>query len=84
MFILTKKKTLLSNLQSELQKYIDKKHNQDECSGFVDGFERACELDKESYSREEVVELLHKRMKFTLGLDYDESTTDNWAQQNLK
>jgi len=82
--ILTKKKTLLSNLQSELQKYIDKRHNQDECSGFVDGFERACELGKESYSREEVVELLHKRMKFTLGLDYDESTTDNWAQQNLK
>jgi hypothetical protein len=46
--ILTEQKTLLSKLQSELQKYIDKKHNQDECSGFIDGFERACELIQEN------------------------------------
>jgi hypothetical protein len=86
--ILTKKKTLLSNLQSELQKYIDKRHNQDECSGFVDGFERACELDKESYSREEVVALLEKM--FYYGADCQRQGNahiefcDSWIEQNLK
>lgn len=31
-------------LATELRSYINKKHNQDECIGFVDGFERACDL----------------------------------------
>jgi len=36
------------------------------------------------YTEEEVIELLHKRMRFTLGLDYDESTTNEWVKLNLK
>jgi len=38
---------------------------------------------KDSWNREEVIELLHLRMKYTLGLDYQRSTTDKWIEQNL-
>ena len=31
-------------MQKELVHYTSKKHNQDECNGYVDGFERAIEL----------------------------------------
>lgn len=39
--------------------------------------------EKTSWSREEVIELLHKRMRFTFGLDYNESTTNDWIKENL-
>lgn len=38
---------------------------------------------KDSWSREEVIELLHKRMEYTFGGDYDKSTTDKWIEENL-
>lgn len=38
---------------------------------------------KDSWSREEVIELLHKRMEYTFGEDYDKSTTDKWIEENL-
>jgi hypothetical protein len=33
------------------------------------------------YSEEEVLELLHKRMTYTLGDDYKETTTTKWFEQ---
>ena len=38
---------------------------------------------KDSWSREEVIELLHRRMEYTFGGDYDKSTTDKWIEENL-
>lgn len=37
-------KVVKLKLPEELTKYIKKKHNQDRCNGFIDGFEKACEL----------------------------------------
>jgi hypothetical protein len=37
-----------------------------------------------SYSEEEVLELLHKRMGYTLGKDYKEYTTLKWFEQFKK
>ena len=36
------------------------------------------------YSEEEVLELLHSRMRYTLGLDYKEVTTIDWFEQFKK
>ena len=38
---------------------------------------------KDIWNREEVIELLHKRMEYTFGEDYDKSTTDKWIEENL-
>jgi len=37
---------LLKKLAKELRDYIHLNKNQDECSGFADGFEKACEVLK--------------------------------------
>jgi hypothetical protein len=37
-----------------------------------------------SYSEEEVLELLHSRMRYTLGEDYKEVTTIDWFEQFKK
>jgi hypothetical protein len=73
-------KKLLSNLQTELNKYINKKKNQDECSGFIDGFEKACELSERMYSEEEVLELLLKG-RYT---NYNSLPTEKWFEQFKK
>ena len=31
-------------LEKELTEYIKNKHTQEECSGFIDGFERVCDI----------------------------------------
>jgi hypothetical protein len=36
------------------------------------------------YSEEEVLELLHSRMRYTLGEDYKEVTTIDWFEQFKK
>jgi hypothetical protein len=36
------------------------------------------------YSEEEVLELLHSRMRYTLGEDYKEMTTIEWFEQFKK
>jgi hypothetical protein len=36
------------------------------------------------YSEEEVLELLHSRMRYTLGEDYKEVTTIDWFKQFKK
>jgi hypothetical protein len=36
------------------------------------------------YSEEEVIELLHSRMRYTLGVDYKEVTTLEWFEQFKK
>jgi hypothetical protein len=42
------------------------------------------EQDKNKYSEEEVIELLHSRMRYTLGEDYKEMTTIDWFEQYKK
>ena len=49
--------------------------------------EQAKEMEKQQermYSEEEVIELLHKRMRHTLGNDYQETTTEKWFEQFKK
>jgi len=41
-------------------------------------------LQEQTYTQEEVLELLHKRMLYTLGNDYQESTTTKWFEQVKK
>jgi hypothetical protein len=36
------------------------------------------------YSEEEALELLHSRMRYTLGEDYKEMTTIEWFEQQKK
>lgn len=38
---------------------------------------------KSNWTREEVIDLLHRRMRYSFGLDYQESTTDKWIEENL-
>jgi hypothetical protein len=40
--------------------------------------------DKIMYSEEEVLEILHSRMRYTLGEDYKEMTTIEWFEQFKK
>jgi hypothetical protein len=81
--LIEKNEKLLSYLQYELTHYIDKKHNQDQCSGFIDGFERACELSEKMYTIEEVKELL-------INFSNEHGTSSNkgaqrlWIENNLK
>lgn len=35
---------ILKHLATSLTDYTNKKHSQEECSGFIDGFEKACQL----------------------------------------
>ena len=47
--------------------------------------EQYAEFQKErSYSEEQVLELLHKRMGYTLGKDYKEYTTLKWFEKFKK
>jgi hypothetical protein len=39
---------------------------------------------KQMYSEEEVLELLHDRMIYTLGSDYQRTTTTEWFEQFKK
>ena len=39
-------KNLRKKLASELTNYVKRRHNQDECLGFSDGFEKAADLIK--------------------------------------
>ena len=39
------------NLAKELSEYINKKKTQEECSGFIEGFERACDLIEQFNSK---------------------------------
>ena len=39
------------------------------------------EQNKKLYSEEEVLELLHKRMSYTLGAEYKKETTLEWFEQ---
>jgi hypothetical protein len=39
---------------------------------------------KQMYSEEEVLELLHDRMIYTLGSDYQKTTTTEWFKQFKK
>jgi len=42
--------TILNKKQKALDNYIRCKHNQDECSGFIDGYEKAeTDLSKSAY-----------------------------------
>jgi hypothetical protein len=62
----------------------------DEQSEYLKGFidrqrENAKKWQQERmYSEEEVLELLHKRMTYTLGDDYQETTTLKWFEQFKK
>lgn len=49
--------------------------------GFIGGTK---EMQKQMYSEEEVLGLLHKRMIYTLGNDYQEITTTKWFQKFKK
>jgi hypothetical protein len=40
--------------------------------------------DKRMYSEEEALELLHSRMRYTLGEDYKEMTTIKWFEKFKK
>jgi hypothetical protein len=40
--------------------------------------------EEQTYTQEEVLELLHKRMLYSLGNDYQESTTTKWFEQVKK
>ena len=40
--------------------------------------------EEPTYTQEEVLELLHKRMLYSLGNDYQESTTTKWFEQVKK
>ena len=49
--------------------------------GFIEGAKWQAER---MYSEEEVLELLHSRMRYTLGEDYKEVTTIDWFKQFKK
>jgi hypothetical protein len=49
--------------------------------GFIEG---AKWQQERMYSEEEVFELLHSRMRYTLGEDYKEVTTIDWFKQFKK
>ena len=51
---------------------------------FIQGAKSQQEQDKNKYSEEEVIELLHSRMRYTLGEDYKEMTTIDWFEQYKK
>jgi hypothetical protein len=36
------------------------------------------------YTREEVLDILHQRMTYTLGLEYNRETTVKWFEQNIQ
>jgi hypothetical protein len=51
----------------------------------VDSFIKGAKWQQERmYSEEEVLELLHSRMRYTLGEDYKEVTTIDWFKQFKK
>jgi hypothetical protein len=52
--------------------------------GYIQGTKWQQEQDKNKYSEEEVIELLHSRMRYTLGEDYKEMTTIDWFEQYKK
>jgi hypothetical protein len=51
---------------------------------WLEGAKWQQEQDKNKYSEEEVIELLHSRMRYTLGEDYKEMTTIDWFEQYKK
>jgi hypothetical protein len=65
-------KKVLKQLASELEYYVKAKHTQEECIGFIDGFERANELFA-LYSVSQQSELLDRLDKI-----------ENWAYNNAK
>ena len=53
--------------------------------GFEKGFIEGAKYQAERmYNEEEVIELLHSRIRYTLGEDYKEVTTIEWFEQFKK
>jgi len=53
--------------------------------GFIEGYQESTKWQAERmYSEEEVLVLIHKRMLYTLGSNYKESTTVEWFNQLKK
>ena len=55
-------------------------------SDIISLIEQAKEMEKQQqgYSEEEVIELLHRRMFYTLGQNYNPTTTIKWFEQFKK
>lgn len=69
-------------LEETAEKYAELSYyNRDDVNAFVNGAKWQAER---MYSEEEVLELLHKRMIYTLGNDYQEITTTKWFEQFKK
>ena len=71
---------LFNNFQKE-NPIISKKDIRPFKLGFIKGTKWQQEQNKNKYSEEEVIDLLHSRMRHTLGEDYKEVTTIDWFEQ---
>lgn len=66
--------------QKSLNQYINEKHSQEECIGFIDGYEKALKDSKAP----EMFEMIQELLKELSYHGYNNSTTIYNAQQLLK
>jgi len=72
---------LIENKQETLEESIERLVKLNRQDAFVEGAKWQAER---MYSEEEVLELLHSRMRYTLGEDYKKVTTIDWFEQFKK
>jgi hypothetical protein len=77
---LSNKKILIPIDKSKQRDYIIQIMQEDYESGLYNESEEEV-LGKIFYSDEEVLDILHKRMLYTLGDDYEEQTSIDWFKQ---
>jgi len=78
---MNKQKTIEEAAKDTTNKYINEREKQTAYLEFIEGAK--WQADR-MYSEEEALELLHSRMRYTLGEDYKEMTTIEWFEQQKK